>query len=328
MCNEADSLPLLMVLRVDQKIVGVAPLSLRKSFGIRSARFLLRPELAPDFVLIPQYFSLSLKLINDFLFNKLNCVYFNFTFEDSSKTLKEFTERKLKIFTVDFPGHVVLRLPDTFEEFKKIHGKRFKRDFRLSERRLDSKGYWRIKQYTNENGTETTSTVYKQVLDIDKNSWKASWRVKHKVSSDLDLMAVLKLFSSPPNKMLDQSYRWFVWLLELEGLPISFQTGVTFKKRAFFIKTCYDSRFRYFSPGIYIINASIRGLIDEGKVKEIDFLSDFEYLRRWKIVSLSRITAFISNKRLIKFFQPILCYSMTFPLLSKPLRFLTYFLKF
>lgn len=44
-----DVVPLILILRADDKIVGVAPLSIGKKFGIRFVRVLFSFESSPDF---------------------------------------------------------------------------------------------------------------------------------------------------------------------------------------------------------------------------------------------------------------------------------------
>jgi hypothetical protein len=290
--RELNVKPLLVVLRVDKEIVAIAPLALIKKAGLLSARFLLQPDFSPDFILITEYNHDSFKVINNFLFKRINCAYISLAFDNDSSSFKTYVE-EFEPLIVKYPGHLLLRAPNSSDDLKKILDKRLRRDFRQTERLLSTKQSWSINQYSNILDSKIDALKNK-VLKIEKASWKAIWRHKHKVDSDSDLIALLNSFSSA----IKSSFIWFVWILEIEELPVSFQIAIKFKNKVYFVKTAFANSYRRFSPGIYIFNTGVIESLKDPNIREIDFMTDKQFLRRWETDYIPRTGVIITNKTL------------------------------
>lgn len=172
----------------------------------------------------------------------------------------------------------------------------------ISKGLLNDSGVWCVSKY---DGTNFSSSISQQILQVDYASWKRGWRVSKKISSDVDLLIVLDSFLSS-FKNPAKNYTWLAWILELNGVPISYQIALVFKDVIYFIKTGYDNRYRRFSPGVYVVNFAIRDLLKNPEIKKIDFITDLDFLKRWKSESNQRIQIVVSRNFSAKIIQRLL----------------------
>jgi CelD/BcsL family acetyltransferase involved in cellulose biosynthesis len=313
--------PFFLVLFLDKKIVAVAPLHLTSKFGVRFAEFFLEPHFFSDFVFDPEYFDESLQRICNFLFINLNCSFLLLVLEKTSVMLQKIrTIKGLFVSENNYSGHLVLNKPDNLVEFRKMGGKRVRKDFERTERFLNDSGVWRVLKYDAHN---YSLQISKRILSVDCASWKQGWRVNKKISSDVDLLIVLDSFLFSIENP-DKTDAWLAWVLELNGVPISYQIALTFKDVTYFIKTGYDNSYRQFSPGVYVLNFAIRDLLKNPETKKIDFVSDLEFLKRWKSENNQRVQLIVSYKLSAKVIQRLI----TNQLLNRFLKLLKFFLNF
>lgn len=145
--------PLVLLLTVDGRGVGIAPLMMRTKYGIRFAKFLMEAYYSPDFIVEDQYRELCFRRIIEFIFETLHCEFMNLTFPGESpnlQVLREICRTDGISFRVQSRGvtpgaaHCVLPIKDTWEKFRASKGKNFRSCIRKTERRLDEAGSWRI----------------------------------------------------------------------------------------------------------------------------------------------------------------------------------------
>jgi hypothetical protein len=299
--SNPERIPLFLILRYNEKIIGLAPLHLTSKFGIRSAEFFLKPELNPDFVIEKKYFNEGFKIINNFLFNFLKCSFLSLTLDQISATLTEFRSNKVYFVSDCCSGsHLILNLPKNIEEYKKLVGKQIRQDVKRTEGRLNASGTWKVLKCDE----QTVSPVIPKILSVDSASWKKVWRSHRKIKSDSGLLVVLNAFSSSVNDF-EKKYLWLTWILELNGSPISYQIALINQRNsiAFFVKTGYDNNYKSYSPGVYVCNFAICDLLENSRIQKIDFLTNLEYLKRWKTENHLRVNVIVSQNFLAKIIQ-------------------------
>lgn len=283
----------LLVFSVNHMIVGIAPLRMRTNSGIRFAKLLLIPSYFPDFVLEEQYRQPCIDLAFDFLFNILNCQFVYLTLTSESATfpsLKRSREdRRMRFFTKREMGHYTISITYSWDDFEKSKGKRFRRDFRTTERRLNSIGSWKVTCF--EKGDEE---IVNKILEVERMSWKDKCRGR---KTDDVLMMLLRGSQYTAEKDLDFKYK--VWMLELDHKPIAYALVIQYKGVAYFPKMSYDASCKSFSPGIYIMSCALRELFNDQQVRKIDFHSDYQWVERWASFCPPRVGILMHKSRIL-----------------------------
>jgi len=287
--------PMLLVFSVDNVIIGIAPLAIKTKFGVRLAKFLLNPALFPDFVLDARYRTMCIHKICDFLFRRMKCQLATLTFPAESANLESLrNQRNLLVSETPAMGHLVLHVDCGWSEFEKSRGKKFKRDFRMTERKLDRLGLWKISRFGKE---DRESDIFERVLRVELASWKEELRVRKKIKQDSDLMAAWKgaLYTAE----VERDFKWSFWLLELNALLIAYVMAFKYKGTTYIAKTSYDKRYRKLSPGIYVVGMAIRDIFKKGGTKKIDFHTDLPFIRKWTEECSPRVHVFVSKHRIL-----------------------------
>jgi CelD/BcsL family acetyltransferase involved in cellulose biosynthesis len=299
--------PLIMVVYISNRIVGVAPLATKKKFGIRFARFLFGPNWLMDFVIEDKYREVCVSHILHALTRTLKCKFIDLTFSEESATLKPL-EKKCGVLhnycrteTAVFGGHQIVPVTCTWDEYARMRGKKFRAEARRVERKIRQLGNWRV---TCVEQIEQDPEVCDKILRILKLSWKDKFLSSLGIAYDPELTVSLNsLLETEKKKAI---FKWRVYFLEHNGTPIAFVLILRDKGTAIINQTAYDAAYKKFSPGIYIINYAIRELFKEGKVKVIDFRADHSYQKTWATVCLSRIDTMIRTGSLLILMERLL----------------------
>jgi len=294
--------PILLLIRVDDRIVGVSPFKIKAKFGIRIAKFLPRLRFSQDLVAEDQYRSLCVAHTVDFLFKTLRCQVVDFTLPLESPNLKILKEKcqvcGIKLDTRPQMGHSLLLVKHTWNEFEAFRGGNFRRKFRKIERNLTRLGTWKITSC--QKGNEE-SEVIKKILDVESTSWKEKERTQSGMEIDQDLLVIwngaLRTTQTVPD------FNWKIWFLEAGEKTLAYAMIFIYRETAFIVKTSYDERYKRFYPGIFVINEAIRDLLNERQVKRIDFLTDLPFMKTWTSLSLPRVGLVMSKRSML---QPLI----------------------
>lgn len=287
--------PLLLAISADNAIVGIAPLITKKKFGIRFVKFLSKSWLSPDFIVGNQYRQTCIAHTLRFLFNTLRCQLVDLTLPAESSNLPILKQKckahNIHFFTRPDIGHCIIPVEHTWDEYKTLRGRNFRRKFKKIERNLDRAGSWRITCVENRN---KSSNAIKKILDVERMSWKAAWRTRMGLRMDKDLLMIWK--GSLYTARTEPDFKWNVWFLELNDQTLAYSLVLQYKEVAFIIKTSYDERYKRFYPGVHVINAAIRGLFKKRQVRSIDFLMDLPFHRTWTSICLPRVRVMMAPK--------------------------------
>jgi len=295
--------PLILAFSTKRKLIGIAPLRMKKKLGIKIVKFLPRNWFSPDFVIEDKYREICIREILNLLFNKLKVQFAEFVLSHDSKNLKAlkkncdelalFCSIRTSRFQWSDAYHSIILVNGGWEEFVKSRGRNFRRRFKKIEKSLNKLGVWNVKVF--ENG-EINEAVLHDVFDIERRSWKQKWRRKKRLARDQDLFMVLN--GAIETSRLDKDFKWQVWLLEVDGISISYSLVLLYKQTAYIVKTSYNEKYRKYYPGIFVNNAVVRHMFETGRIKTIDWLTKLEFHRIWTSLSLPRFRILISRKTL------------------------------
>lgn len=307
--------PLILIFSAENQIVGVAPLATKKRFGIRYVRFSLVSGLFSDFVFEPKYRDLCIEKFYDLVFRKLNCQLAMLVMDSESPNLEKLVTRTgLNCIVKPMNGHCFLRVTSDWTQFENSRGKKFKQDFKRTERKLSSVGSWEIKHFDQRN---QESEIIRRILNVESTSWKEDWRAKRKMHID-DYLTIIWEGALLAAKV-EQNLNLSVYVLELNALPIAYLLVIQYHDITYFTKTSYNKQYRKFSPGVYILNIAIRDIMNTGKTKKIDFHTDLPFLSTWSSSSKPQTRIFLSRH---KIFTSLVRFAMS----SKPTKAILIFL--
>ncbi len=278
----------LVIGRVDDRIIGIAPLMIKEKLGMRVATFVLSPYNSPDFLINERFGTEFIAWVGDYLFKTLECKVADLTFPVESRSMFLFQKfclsRRIHFFTEPSMGRRILKVDRTWEQFENLKGGKFRREFRRTERRLNNAGSCRVSCV---GGEKDGDDAFKKILKIERLSWKEIWRSKRGMMMDLDLEITWKGAGYVSRAIPD--FKRTVWFLELDSCPIAYAIVLHYKRTATIDKTSYDSRYKSFYPGTYLINTVLRNLFNSGHVKDIDFITDMPVMNTWTDLRRGRV---------------------------------------
>jgi hypothetical protein len=171
-------------------------------------------------------------------------------------------------------GRLLIPINCTWDEFISAQGTKYRAKIRRIERSLTQEGSWKT-DYVDAN---RQSDAIKKIFEVEQNSWKDKWRTERGESTDESLMTVLSASQMLSN---EPKFKLSICSLELDSKTIAYCTAIEYDDVAFIVKTSYDEHYKKLYPGIFIQHTTIQELFKNGRIKQIDFLSDLQYLRTW-----------------------------------------------
>jgi hypothetical protein len=286
--------PFFLVIKADEKIVCVAPLMVRKWFGVRFVQFFPNYIFSPDFVASDRYRKACIRCVVDYLFETLHCRFVSFDLPAESPNL-HVLEQQCKVREIGFRSknqwrHSVLPIECTWTDFEEIKGSKWRSTIKRIERKLDRIGQWRTLHFQNVRGQQAADVLQK-MSDVERMSWKESWRTAMQMKTDEDLLMIWEGSQLAAKNETDFIYS--VRFLEVNHEIVAYTLIIQYKEKAFMAKTSYDNRYRKFYVGTYISHVAIRDLFNGGQIRTVDFLTDLPFMKTWTSLSLNRIRVMI-----------------------------------
>jgi hypothetical protein len=309
--------PIVLVVRADEKIVGVATFVLKRAYGIW--RSLLKEQLgtysadslfgyyfSPDFILDDAYRQESVRCVLNFLFDTMDCRFVTVYLPVGSPNLHllprqcEDDGTSLRMTSSAFMAYRFMPVNCNWDSFQSGKGRHFNRKFKKMERNFGFAGSSKVLFFENETAMKG---VFQRILEVERASWKQRDRFQHGFTLDSSLVDIWEA-SSMAYKAYD-GFKLLVWLLELNGDSIAYSLGCQYKGTAYLAKTSFDDKWKTLYPGIYINGLAIRDLFRSGEVKAISFMTNLPFHERWTSVYLPRVKVLMwrgALPRLLEFF--------------------------
>jgi CelD/BcsL family acetyltransferase involved in cellulose biosynthesis len=259
----------ILLLKEGERLVGIAPLAISEArWGIVHIRkvSLIVPEwLETDFIVEPGQRRECIKLAIEYSFRKTGCYKMEFLgIPDESGSLPILKELGLRFSREFNSAGCYLPIEGTWDSFMKEKSESFRYALKRYEKQLGSKGKLETVRVRR---TDNPAELLERLTAVDQRSWKAgekSWGVM----SDL-------LTRCNENGWLD------IFLEELDGTPIIYLFLIRYKGKAYAMYTNYGLEHASDSPGLVLFKHALKQLFQERDVYELDFLTSYDYLRRW-----------------------------------------------
>ena len=296
-----DQTPAVIVVKADDRIIGVAPLVLRRASGIRHAEFLCPYACSPDFVLDRKYESIALETVIDVVIRRLGLRYLLLDFEADSPSLpalKHVCESEgIPFFeqSNEALDHGVISVNSSWEDYRESCGSRLSRELRNIENKLDREGRWEVTLVADYEGY-SVEALYDKVMAIEKQSWKEAYR---QLTGSSDYNVEWSLMSSSSTKDNIRFLRRKIWFLELEGKPVAYSIVLQYKGVAYIVKTAFVEAYSRLGLGRYIIYATVRDLFEDKEVEKIDFQTYYPIVRSWRVNCVKRVRIRLGNRAIV-----------------------------
>jgi hypothetical protein len=289
-----ESTPLILVSSINEKIVGLAPLQLRKNLFFRNAAFLLPYEHSPDFVVIDEYREEVLGNFLNIIVKKIKCkqIVLDLPAESQNLPCLERVCRHYKIKfgnqLIDKMSHCVISVQGSLDEFEKSQGRKIKKGFRRISRNFDKMGAWKIMLIDDWRHDRDVQDAFDKMMAIEKMSWKEKWRLQN-TGSTIDKGLQWIWNSSLLAAKTNPDFKHKIGFLELNGQAIAYELFIEYGGTAFFTKTSYDEKYGRLYPGIFVCNVLIEEQFRRQQVETIDLLTNLSYMKTWKVTCLPRV---------------------------------------
>jgi CelD/BcsL family acetyltransferase involved in cellulose biosynthesis len=258
------------------RLVGIAPLAVSvvdwRMVRARKVSFMFARYLESDFIAEAEHKEECIRATVQYAFKSTRCHYMElggFTKASSSLPALKKVAKELGVSfsqTYHSSGRYI-PIAGTWESFLKGRSTRFRKDLRYYERKLTNKGKLEILRL----GRGDSKELLQKLRVVDQGSWKLGWFAE---PENIDWMNEL---------IADFSKRGWLdtFLLELNGTPIAYVVFVRTGGKAYAMFTSYDLKLAHESPGMVCFSKALNQIFDEGEVSEVDFLSNYQYLRSW-----------------------------------------------
>ena len=290
-------IPLMLLLSVEGIPVGVAPLMTRKHFGVRVARLLLEQWLSPNFALEDKHRKESLHEILEFVFREMHGNLVELALPSESPNcrllMEECASRSLRYVVRDRSraGHRIVPLTQSWDTFRSRLGHDFRRNLKRMSRNMGRVGKCEI-QFV-DLGKQPCEV--EKIHAVESMSWKQEW-MQLRGQADEDLKAVVA--GSIDLSSTEAKFQVGACFLTLNGLTIAYELILQYQNTAYFTKTSFAEKYRKLSPGVFVINESIRSLCDGGQIRRVDFLTNLPAWNNWPGINASRTNLTITSSGL------------------------------
>ncbi len=224
--TRTNSSPLILIVKNDDTIVGFASLLLKKRFGFRVAVSLHKHTGSPDIVVREDYQREVVKSILFVLLKKMNCKSIMLTMPSESRNLEsllqECNSNKIHFskYVEKSLDHCLILVNCSWTDYQKSLGGKYRRNIKQTENRLSNLGQWRI-TYTEATGDEKTADeTLHEIKEVEKNSWKETWRLQAGNTKDEDLEGIWK--TSRILTKTNPDFKIMVWILELKNEAVAY----------------------------------------------------------------------------------------------------------
>lgn len=267
----------ILLLKDRGRLVGIAPLMISEvRWGIVKAKkvsFMLARYLESDFIVEPDRRRECIRLVIEYSLRTTGCHYMEFCGipEESGSlpVLKEVArEMRMKVSRDFHSAGCYLPIEGSWDSFMKRKSARFRKNARYYAKQLRSKGRLETVRVRR---TDDPVGLMNRIVAVDRRGWKAGWVAR---PENRGLMSDLLTICNE-NGWLD------IFFEELDGVPISYLFMIRFKGKAYAMFTAYRLEHASDSPGFFSFSHALEQLFQEQDVHEVDFLSSYEYLRRW-----------------------------------------------
>jgi hypothetical protein len=294
--------PAIIIVRAEGRIIGLAPLILKRHLGIRYAGFLNAYWTSPDFVLRKGYESIALETMIRLVLGRLNAKSVALDLNSDSPSLPALRSLcksdgiPFFEYSHQFMDHGVVSVDRSWDDYRRSCGRRLAKELRSMRNKLDREGKWKVTVVANYDEC-SEEALYEKILAIEKRSWKETHRRLSGQTVDETIRWFLASSSSTKDnsKVLGRK----VWFLELDGRPVAYSIVFQYKGVAYVMKTSFVEEYRRLGIGKSVTYAAIKDLFEKKEVQEIEFMTYLPMVRFWRASCMKRVRIRLGNRAIV-----------------------------
>jgi len=289
--NSEDSL-LVLLARDGGNLVGIAPLKMSKikwhSIEANKVSFIGPRYLMYDFIAKEGTKHEVIKSSITYLKNETDFDYVELCSLLSGSTsvasLRDISRELHLAHSSTFRGDTLsILLEGTWSSFSQAKGRHFRKRQRDAMRLLSTLGESKV---IRTRSTHDVDDVVRRTRDVMGGSWKAE-RAKSTTGFLADYVRRLNSIGE-----LD------LFEMSVDDRVIAFWLLARLRGIAYAMFTAYDEHYSDYSPGFVLLDRVVRELFSEGgSIRELDFLNDLPYMRRWANLVRHRQSVTLSSNR-------------------------------
>ena len=287
------SIPTILIIKNDEKIIGLATLALKQYLGFRGVTPLLKYTGSPDLIVEEEYREKVLKHVLYVLLKKMHCKSITLNLPAESPNL-EALERECRSGKITFyktieqnMNHCILPVQCSWPDFLKSISGKYRKKFIRTEHRLSDIGEWKSVFIETSGDDQCANDALSRIHAVEKKSWKEDWRLETGHDQDQDLEGIWE--TSRLLTKTNPDFKIIICFLELNNSPIAYTLVIHYKNIAWIVKTSYADEYSSLGIGIYVMNTAIQDLFGKRAVKKIDFMTDLPFMTAWHPISVSRV---------------------------------------
>jgi hypothetical protein len=261
-------------------LVGVLPLLVREHSFLRKKYLMLRTPgdkhtQSVDFLFKEKYGNQVIKLFINYLGSinpkvirlQMGRIAYN---SETLKIIKNFCG--LSASSYPYRNASIIRIEGSFSDFRNTLSKKFIGNIRRSNNSLRKFG--NISFAVINDGKESLES-FEKFTTMEKSGWKGK-----KGSSIKDKYWCF--FDELIRNLAKR--KWLEWyFLKAGSQNLAAYMTIPFGRTTYIFKTCFNEDFRNHSPGVVLTDKMLEYIFATGKYNEINFLSEFKWLLRWKM---------------------------------------------
>ena len=271
----------IIILKLSDKIIGIAPLMRREIFyrGIRMNALSLITNSHSNrsgFIIVKgredEAFRIFIHLFE--LRQDFDVLYFDYVVVNSStdqliqKYLKNYRNNFVKFKSSNSPYIVIDK---NWDDYLKSLTKRFRKKIKVSNAQIEDDGRLEMKEYVDISEDDAFSKICK----ISLKSWKS--RENSAIASDESNRMFYFILGEKSSRL-----KWLhIFILTCNSAPAAFLYTLDYGTKSYLLKTDFDQDYDDIGPGILLFSYVVKKVFKKSQV-ECDFLGeDDDYKLRW-----------------------------------------------
>ena len=202
----------------------------------------------------------------------------------------------------------IIPVEGKFDDYKKRLTKNSIRKLKKSRRSLNKTGNFSVNVI--QNGESPTENL-QSFANIEDSGWKGRLGSTIKKKS-------WRFFEELVNNMGKKG--WLEWyFLQIDNSKIAGYLTIPFGRTSYILKTGYDEKYRFHSPGSILMEEMLEKIYSAGDMEIINLFTDFEWFLRWNVEHKPYYRFYISFNNPVSYFLtriPSAIYS-NFPLFRR-----------
>lgn len=153
-----------------------------------------------------------------------------------------------------------IKIDTNWDTYYSKLSRKFHKDLRNKVNRISRLGKYEIKKVES---ILDNKGILSKIFEISKKSWK------NKIKKDISCTLANKKFFENLTEISSRNGWLNIWLLEIDGHPVSYEYKLLYKNSICGLRTDFDEEYKKSSPGLVLRKAVLKSVFEDN-IKEVD----------------------------------------------------------